>query len=620
MKNPTIKVVLIYAILIFSYYLLVIQDTTFPFFGLDNSDLFQTEQTFFDFYNNFQFKDFLPKWNLLNDFTAYPYGGSNALQSWMIEMNLFYVLCKSTFQTQYGFGSIYYLLSISLSLFGSFFLLKKDFGYEKGAIVPIFFTLLNFYAINKYPGHFYYSILHWSLLSLCCDFIILKRVLFNEPISARVILLKILFSCLTIGLDIGYVLSFSITLSFCMIVSIILIILFQKRNLFKYLTQIITDFKNTFRVNIRFNISILVLLSGVLYLYGSLFFQLLNAVRLTGSAINGGIFPNINPLRIFLPYFPSFNPIILKHLFNENMQPDGIGEGSVGWFLLIIFFWSLSKFKKNHWVLLTPYFALLFLCYLHFAPPFFRPFLKIIPWHFYTRVAGRFTLFLPIIIGLIYLISPVKAQNSNRFFVLFCSIIGILEIYGFYNWRRTQIPIKPNTEFLTYMNYVKRQPGEAVMDFPFCVVGGNGVGSNDGLCPLYEKNSHVYAFQIYHEKKVIGKYNGRLNDKQIKPFLDAHWPEILEVKQQQSSEFLDDKKLNFLVEFFKQNDFAGINLYTDLISKASSKKIYEVFGQPTITTKVPGAGQVVFIPKKADWQKFENKLRGKELKFNCNCK
>lgn len=623
--NILLRVVFTFILLIICFYLLVVQDISFLFFGMENFDLFQTEQTFYDFHRNFHFENFLPKWNLFHDLTAYPYGNSHALQSWMIEMNLFYTFCKYLFNTSLGYAQIYYIISITISTFGSFFLLRNTFGDKKSFIFPIFVIFLNFYAINKYPGHFYYSVFHWATLSLCCDFIILKRTFASSVISARLILLKICFLCLTSGLDIGYIFSFSITLTVCMITSVFMFYIYKKQNILVQTALLINNFKRTFNTHIGFNISILLILVSTLYLYGSLFVQLLNAVRLTGSAINGGLMPNINPLRIFLPYFSSFNPVNFNVLFNEKVYPEGVGEGSLGWFVLLITIWAGSKLQKDHWVLLTPYLLLIFLCYIHAAPPFYKSFLKILPWHFYTRVPGRFTIFLPMIAGLICLLAPIRLQNVNKFFILLCTIIGLSEVYSFYSWRYTQTPVTPSKAFLSYMNFVKQQPGEAVLDFPFCVTGGNAIGSNDGLCPVHKANSHIYALQVYHEKKVIGKYNGRLNESQIQPFIEANWPDLLSIskkndKNGQISTCLDEKKMDFLLSFFKANDFAGMNLYVDLLPDGCATKFYDVFGQPTNKTVVPSAGNVVFIPKKPEWQKFENKEIGKKMTYKCNCK
>lgn len=68
------------------------------------------------------------------------------------------------------------------------------------------------------------------------------------------------------------------------------------------------------------------------------------------------------------------------------------------------------------------------------------------------------------------------------------------------------------------LNFVKQQPGEAVLDWPFCVAGGNGLGL-DNLCPYVFKNGAAFALRRFHEKKVVGQSFSRLHPSQLQPYL-----------------------------------------------------------------------------------------------------
>jgi hypothetical protein len=120
------------------------------------------------------------------------------------------------------------------------------------------------------------------------------------------------------------------------------------------------------------------------------------------------------------------------------------------------------------------------------------------------------------------------------------------------------------------MSYVKNQPGEAVLDWPFCVTGGNGIGAIDGLCPYFFTIGSIPAMRRFHEKKVVGQYFGRLHPSQIEPYLQAGWsqmfvPDKLDLfKGTRQSRCFTTEEWSFFTDFYKFNDFAGINLYVVL--------------------------------------------------------
>jgi hypothetical protein len=59
------------------------------------------------------------------------------------------------------------------------------------------------------------------------------------------------------------------------------------------------------------------------------------------------------------------------------------------------------------------------------------------------------------------------------------------------------------------MAQVHEQPGTTVLDFPFCVAGGNG--TCQGLeCPNYPASTSGACFREWHEKKVYGLYEARM--------------------------------------------------------------------------------------------------------------
>src|SRR5215813_2599816 len=68
-----------------------------------------------------------PHINLTNNQVFYPFGTNGALQSWCVERDLFFSLMTGTF----GRGpwlQLYYMAAMALSVFGSYALLRRDFG------------------------------------------------------------------------------------------------------------------------------------------------------------------------------------------------------------------------------------------------------------------------------------------------------------------------------------------------------------------------------------------------------------------------------------------------------------------------------------------------------------
>ncbi len=149
--------------------------------------------------------------------------------------------------------------------------------------------------------------------------------------------------------------------------------------------------------------------------------------------------------------------------------------------------------------------------------------------------------------------------------------------------------------------FIREEKGAAVLDWPFCAIGGNGVGRE--LCSYYTRDNHIYAYSRFHGKKVMGEYFGRLTLSQIEPYLDAGWgklftpdvPDIMKAAHQ--TRCFTNKEWRFFEGFFTLNDFAGINLYTDLLPLECLDGFYRRFGRPVAQTDVPGAGPVQFIPK-----------------------
>lgn len=326
-----------------------------------------------------------------------------------------------------------------------------------------------------------------------------------------------------------------------------------------------------------------------------------------------------NPFRLLIPFFPILNPgLALEPLFKDS--PEAFGAGSPGWFLLIIGTVGLMKVRKI--TIFIPLITIFILCLLYHPSLF--PTLKIFPWFTFNRIGGRSTVIYPVILCLFALeINFDKLRfRSKQLLSLLLVCLACTELYTAYSYYRPYYLDKPYSlekSFFTYMNYIKKQPGEAVLDWPFCVLGSN-LGASGGLCPYYRQNSGVYALRRFHEKKVMGQYFGRLHPSQIEPYLQAGWDKLLlpesdNTKENQKNHCFLLAEWSFFTDFYQLNDFAGINLYLDLLPKDCVSEFYTRFGTPVIETVVPATGRVKFIPKPPDLRNQVNLALGTSLKL-----
>ena len=248
--------------------------------------------------------------------------------------------------------------------------------------------------------------------------------------------------------------------------------------------------------------------------------------------------------------------------------------------------------------------------------------LTVFPWFKYARVGSRFTMLMAPLLTIFALELPLSKFRKPFFLwalFLFLTVIGVLEFYTFLNFYKYR-PEKVPENFFTYMETVKNMPGEAVMDWPFCIAGGNGVGTNL-LGSFYHLNNAVGFMQRYHDKKVVGNYFGRLSMTQIAPFLGAGWEKMFHpdtpnyFKARRQAVAMTEKEWAFFDSFYTLNDFCGINLYPALLAAGDEQKFYERFGEPVARSKVAGGLDVVFIAKDQKRRNMVNTLEGKKVVY-----
>ena len=605
---------------------LVIQDFSTPLTGragpgtVDDWDYVDNwEYIGFYFAKNFRFFP-IPHLELVNNQVFYPYGTNSVFQGWAIERDSFYAL----FYTLFGVGSwlqIYYLLTVLLTAIGAFFLLFRDYGWMRAMGAGFIVSFFNFYAIHKYPHHLNQAIAHWTTLNIIADFLLVKRIVLRQPICLRLILLRGCLLILLFGQDLGYIAGFGL-MSFTVSMVFISLIqsyryLAQDFRLIELLHRKLTDYKTEFLTYPRTSLFLIGSILVITYIYLPIVLQISReATNLEFTEILAGGWW-ANPLRLLIPFFPFFNPKFpLDKIFIDS--PEGIGAGSPGWFLLFLGALGLWQTRKRLTIFI-PLLIVFFLCLLYH--PSFLPTIRIFPWFAFNRVAGRNTIIYPVILCIFAL--HINFNNwrwqRRQMVKLFLVFLACTELYTAYFLTLDYHPVSLNKNFFSYMNYIKQQAGEAVLDWPFCAIGGNGVSG--GLCPYYNFNSGVHTMRRFHEKKVMGQYFGRLNPSQIEPYLQAGWDKLLLpdnrkiTKDSSQVHCFQPDEWSFFTDFYKFNDFAGINLYLNLFPDDCITEFYKRLGKPVAETIVPGPGRVQFIPKSPELKRQVNLTLGSQLKF-----
>ena len=542
----------------------------------------------------------LPHLNLENDQAFYPFGTNVALQSFCVERDLLFTLLSRLF----GRGpwlQLYYVAGLVVATYGTWALLRKEHGETKAALVAIGANLLNFYGAQKYPYHFNMACVHWATLSIVTDFVITSRIATKKRVSLSLIGLRALLVILAFGLELGHVVGYGLTslLATCVFTAVMLI----RRRRDPEGTDL-ARFRAGLGEELRTRRPQLFALGAAIVvftvLYGSIVGQIVAASRkydFSGVAL--GVWWS-HPIRFLIPYTPWLHPSQQPRFLSiwGDQAEVGIGSGGAGWLLAALA--ALGVWKGKPRLRFVPLLVVLF-AYVVSRPGF--DLVRWMPWFAFTRVFSRATVVYSTILSLLALGITFEGMSlaARRATLAVLSAIGLLELVTFGQIKMSHPAFAFDDRFQAHMKKIEALPGEAVLDFPFCILGGNG--DLHYLCPYMEKLKSVYALQRFHHKKVIGQYLGRIHPSQTQPFADQGWPKMWDpddpnpVEADVQVRCLNDEEWKFFTAFFQKNDFAGIQLAVDRLPPGCPEKFYARFGQPMGEVTIPRAGRLAFIPR-----------------------
>jgi len=555
----------------------------------DGDDTDQYEYTGYYLFRNLSFRPW-PTLDLVNNQTFYPYGTTQVFLPWGFERDCWYALGYWLFDGPGPFLQYYYVVSLVITAVGTFALLQPAFGVGKSFLTGLVVSVFNFYALWKFPVHMNVCVAHWTVLCLVATYRLLFDLLNRRPVSLAFLLVWAALHVLSLGLELGYVAGFALTFTTLSLPVMVYLLIRRFPTPRDWLAQGIRYVTSELHRQPVLNGLLLALLVASLLLYLPLTLQ----IAFTAWQFDFGDVPELrawsHPLRLFMPYLPGLDSLaaLNNHWFSDTYE--SYGQGSPGLYVVLLGLAGLWQTRRQV-SLWLPIVAMLTLCLLYH--PVVLPTLKVFPWFSFNRHGGRASLVYPVLFCLLAL--PLR-WPSRRPALAVAGLIGLLMLGEWYHGYhlRLFVPtdvVSPNT--VRYCNYIRAQPGEAVLDWPFCVVGANGVGAREGLCPFYEQQNAVFTFRRFYDKKVVGQYFGRLHPDQIRPFLRDHWPQRLNPDRS-----FTEADWQFFDTYLRQNNFAGINLYPDLLTAEARTAFYRRYGPPAIETRFPSAGRVQFIPLK----------------------
>ncbi|QKZ15757.1 hypothetical protein HU175_14080 [Spirosoma sp. KUDC1026] len=553
----------------------------------DGNDTDQFEYVGYFFGKNLSFWPF-PRLNLINNQTFYPYGTNNVFLDWGFERDYWYTFCSKLFGGPGPYLQPYYVYSLTITAVGTYWLLRPLSGSLRAFLAGLILSVFNFYALYKFPVHMNVCVGHWTVLCIVATYRLLWMMLHRQAVSLPYALGWVWLHVLVLGQELGYVAGFALTFT-TLTIPVAAVALYQWGKLLPNWRHAFGHYVHE-EYQTRKAVSWLLLgcILFTLWLYVPLTLQ----IAFTAWRADYGAVPETrawsHPVRLLLPYLPGLDSFAMSYQHWLHDTFESYGQGSPGLYLVVL--GAVGLWQTHRSVLLwLPVVLMLLLC-LSYHPILF-PTLKLFPWFSFNRHGGRASLIYPVLFTLLAL--PVRWSDSRNARWAVCCL-GLLMLTEWTHGLRTRLQIPLDTvsdDVLRYCATIRRQPGVAVLDFPFCTVGADGVGAPEGLCPYYDQQNAIFTFRRFYDKSGVGQYFGRLPPAEIQPFLRDGWPRLLAPGRTFTAQ-----DWQFLDRFLRQNDFAGINLYPDLLTPAQLAGFYQRYGPPIAETRFPAAGRVVFIP------------------------
>ncbi|WP_375445424.1 hypothetical protein [uncultured Fibrella sp.] len=566
----------------------IIRDFSGPL--LDGGDTDQYAYTSYYFARNVSIWP-VPLLDLYNNQTLYPYGTHHVFLPWGFERDYFYALLDRWPNAEYKpFLQGYYLYSLLIGAVGTFLLLRGRFGIAKALLAGLIVSAFTFYNLYKYPIHLNMAVVHWTVICMFATFLLLYDLYNSCRVSLSFWLVWAWLHLAVLGLELGYVAGYA--LAFTTLCSpFIGYQLWRSTNASKesYLTLLTNWLTAEYKNQKTGVIFLLILCFFTAWLYIPLSAQIsIDALGYTFSEA-GQMRAWSHPLRLLIPSLADVDSFGIHYeTYLHDPAPESYAQTSPGLYLVILAITGLwqQRRKAGLW---GPVGLLLLLCLLYHPIAF--PTLKVFPWFAFNRHGGRSSMIYPALLCMLAL--PVRLPQKKIGQLVFAAVLVLMlaEWYHGYTLRRDAQPEPIAPTLLSYLKTVRDTPGKAVFDWPFCIQGADGITNSDGLCPFYDAQNGVNTLRRFYHKAVVGQYVGRLHPDLVKPFIRDQWPRLLAADYR-----FTEADWAFIDHFLRANQFAGINLYADLLTPEQTRAFLTRYGPAIAEARHPTAGRLLFIP------------------------
>ncbi len=244
------------------------------------------------------------------------------------------------------------------------------------------------------------------------------------------------------------------------------------------------------------------------------FIALAREVR-AGTPVSSEIGWYANPLMLLRPVW--LEPLLaaLGSAFRFKVTETYF---SPGWCLVIPAFAAVYFSRKKRGgpglAILAPFLATLVFIFLYVTASFPEGLRRIIPLLSFVRVASRWGLVLPpLFVILVALAWPELRPRLARLWAARKAWVAVFAVSCLAEAALLAQPINLLPEMpadsRAILASIREQPGDTVLDLPFCITGGNGV-CDPRLCPAYPRSVMGQCLRQWHEKKVYGLYHARM--------------------------------------------------------------------------------------------------------------
>ena len=304
--------------------------------------------------------------------------------------------------------------------------------------------------------------------------------------------------------------------------------------------------------------------------------------------------PVFQPRDYYATFRQLFEPLWLKPLLpmitsRVNEPETVVTIGWLYWIPLLTSFWLLVRKKKWTATLPLSLFLFLILSYaIRTLPDFIRDSIQtFVPFMSFFRVASRMGLFLPATVGAVLVLAwpelsewvNVRWKNGKMagfrgILILFILLSGV-EASWLAQPIKAMPPLDPTA--LHLLGEVKKLPGSAVLDLPFCVAGGNGI-CTAAQCPNYPLSTAGMCLRAWHGKKTYGLYQARMAPQHCDNYGTAPftswfkaWGERRCFEPQEWNEFCD--------YLDHQPELSAVLLYPEIWRGSGSRECLQQFDQ-----------------------------------------